>query len=272
MTIDKEFTNRFANAETIEAKTGLHGLPKPSGFAAVGDIEDIEWGGKAVEVWEGIQCDGVIDLYGLIQLIKQDIKEQAARCSSNSNGENQFALCHITVCSNKFIMISPASLANNKDKDIFAAAANEITKSICENIKAKPYLSVFCGEAWTCCIRKSFQEKIECLPEDKKSSLKNAVIEAAVEKFGGISNIPNDHPAIVKYDVLMMSFQFKSKNGSASVLCTIPLHNDPEITHEAFEILSDKVNGSRQEGRFVVDTDHYEIIRNYDKSQFKVMD
>ena len=270
MSIGKEFADRFSSAGTVE-KQNEQGMPKPAGVAFVADIDVFEWGSKAVEVWEGIQDNEVVDLYGLIQLIKQDIKKQADEWASENSGENPLPAGHMTICKNKVVVIRPALPTNSELGGGFAEEATCVAKAICEDIKARPYLSVCFGEVETCCVRNSFQGKIATLPENVRTSVKNQLLKATVDRFDGVGNIPRNHPAIVRCGILLTTFTFTSTNGNAIVVCTAPLRDDPEVDDIACETLCDRER-SHQEGRAVVDAEYHELIRSYDKSQFGTRD
>ncbi len=271
MTIDKEFTSRFVGAGSIEAKTGLQGLPEPSGVAIVQDIKNVEWGAKAMEVWEEINNNESVDVYGLIQLIKKDIKEQSSKWKADNEGDS-FPLLHMTICDKAVINLRPTAIRSSKDKDQFAEALKTISEKICYDLEIKPYMSVLCGEAWSCCLRNSFIKKIECIPQEARSRIIESVLADTMEQFGGISNIPEDHPAVVKYDVMILSFQFKSNNGSAHVMYTSNINDDEEITSDEIEILNDSKETENRGGRFHICTNKYKKIGNYDSSKFKIED
>ena len=269
MTIDKKFISHFANSASFEARTGLEGLPKPSGIAMVQDIEDVEWGGKAMEIWDAIKNKKNTDVYGLVQLIKESIKEKNSKWQDENKGE-PFSLLHMTICDKAVITLSPTRLKGSEDKDEFVIAMNSVTDKLCSELKVKPYMSVLCGEAWCCCLRNSFIKKIESIPEKSRSRISDSLMKHTMDQFGSIEKIPDDHPAIIKYDILMISFQFKSSNGSAHIMCTIPIHNNEEVNHNEIEILSDSNSDCKHEGRFIVCTNNYEKIGNYNSSKFEV--
>jgi hypothetical protein len=271
MTIDKEFTSRFVGAESIEARTGLQGLPEPSGIAMVQDIESVEWGAKAMEVWEEINNNESVDVYGLIQLIKEDIKEQSSKWKADNEGD-PFPLLHMTICDKAVINLRPTAIRNSNDKDNFAEAMKTVSEKICSDLEMKPYMSVLCGEAWSCCLRNSFIKKIACIPQEARSRIIESMLNDTMKQFGGISNIPEDHPAVVKYDIMMLSFQFKSNNGSAHIMYTMPINDDEEVTSDETGILNDSKETEDRGGRFHICTNRYKKIGNYDSSKFKTKD
>lgn len=115
-------------------------------------------------------------------------------------------------------VISPNRLDGIEDKMSFYGCLSELSSDISERMNDRPILVSISSEVWSCSIRKSLESDVVKTARSlgivaDDDELKSELISQAVSKYGSISDIPDDHPYIKKFDAMLFLSGFLTMDG-----------------------------------------------------------
>jgi len=270
MSIDKNINSHFdgINKDTAEVINDAINAPAPTAMCGIIGFDNLEWGEKAKALADAVSNEDDFDLCDLIDDIKKDCIHQIK--GQKDEGE-QFEFVQAIVFDKFLAVIKPMQFRDSDDKDIFMEAVGVIVEKIKEDFDAKPIFTFSYGEAWTCALRKTFAVRLGKAADNRDTI--NRLVKSTVDEFGGIGAIPENHPALKRFDIMMFLSQFNTQKGYASIISTVPmddsvideLHEGHRAIPRAHLVESDDYG--KIEGRMVIDTGGYEKIK-FDISKF----
>lgn len=267
MSIDKNINSHFEgiNKETIG---GSDAAPVPTALVGIIGFDNISWGEKAKALVEAVENGDEFDICDLIKEIKDDCIFQTK--SQKEEGEQTQYIQAILF--DKFLaVIKPIKFGDGDEKDAFMGALSVITEKVKEDFGASPILTFSYGEAWTLGVRKDFGKRLGKIAENEE--VMSRMIETTVEEFGSISEIPEDHPALLRFDILMFLCQFNTDRGYASIFNTTPIDSSvlSKLHNPALAVPKDHLieseSSAKIQGRMVMDTSSYTKLK-FDGSDF----
>ena len=115
-------------------------------------------------------------------------------------------------------IVSPKKLDDIEDKMSFYRCLSKLSSDISEKMNDRPILVSISSEVWSCCIRKSLESDViraarslGIMVDDDE--LKSELINQAVSQYGSISDIPDDHPYVKKFDMMLFLSGFLTMDG-----------------------------------------------------------
>jgi hypothetical protein len=273
MPIDKNINSHFdgINKDTVEVNnSNPSNAPVPTAMCGIIGFDRIEWGEKARALVDAVSNGENFDFCDLIEEIKKDCIYQI-KCHKEDG--MQFEFVQAIVFDKFLLLIKPVQFRNGNDKDTFMKAVVAVSEKIKKDFDAKPIFTFSYGEAWTFALRKTFGIRLGKATKNK--DFMDNLIKSTFDEFGSIGDIPENHPAFKRFDIMMFFSQFNTQKGCGSIISTIPM--DDSVVEELYEgekamprsTLVEYHNTStwKTEGRLVIDTKGYENIK-FDISKF----
>jgi hypothetical protein len=268
MSIDKNINSHFEGINKDAVGSDSNPAPVPTAMVGIVGYDNIEWGDRAKALAEAVANGDDFDLCSLINEIRNDCIFQIK--AQKEEGE-EFQYIQAILFDKFLAVIKPMQFGNSQDKDSFMEAISVITEKVKEDFGANPILTFSYGEAWTLGVRKSFGKRLGKIAENKEAMAR--MVQATVDEFGGISGVPEDHPALLRFDIMMFLCQFNTNKGYASIFNTVPMDESviSKLHDGALAIPRDHLveaeSSARIEGRMVVDTKGYPKLK-FDGSKF----
>ena len=268
MSIDKNINSHFEGINKDAVGSDSNPAPVPTAMVGIVGYDNIEWGDRAKDLAEAVANGDDFDLCSLINEIRNDCIFQIK--AQKEEGE-EFQYIQAILFDKFLAVIKPMQFGSSQDKDSFMEAISVITEKVKEDFGANPILTFSYGEAWTLGVRKSFGKRLGKIAENKEAMAR--MVQATVDEFGGISGVPEDHPALLRFDIMMFLCQFNTNKGYASIFNTVPMDESviSKLHDGALAIPRDHLveaeSSARIEGRMVVDTKGYPKLK-FDGSKF----
>ena len=268
MSIDKNINSHFEGINKDAVGSDSNPAPVPTAMVGIVGYDNIEWGDRAKALAEAVANGDDFDLCSLINEIRNDCIFQIK--AQKEEGE-EFQYIQAILFDKFLAVIKPMQFGSSQDKDSFMEAISVITEKVKEDFGANPILTFSYGEAWTLGVRKSFGKRLGKIAENKEAMAR--MVQATVDEFGGISGVPEDHPALLRFDIMMFLCQFNTNKGYASIFNTVPMDESviSKLHDGALAIPRDHLveaeSSARIEGRMVVDTKGYPKLK-FDGSKF----
>lgn len=268
MSIDKNINSHFEGINKDAVGSDSNPAPVPTAMVGIVGYDNIEWGDRAKALAEAVANGDDFDLCSLINEIRNDCIFQIK--AQKEEGE-EFQYIQAILFDKFLAVIKPMQFGSSQDKDSFMEAISVITEKVKEDFGANPILTFSYGEAWTLGVRKAFGKRLGKIAENREAMAR--MVQATVDEFGGISGVPEDHPALLRFDIMMFLCQFNTNKGYASIFNTVPMDESviSKLHDGALAIPRDHLveaeSSARIEGRMVVDTKGYPKLK-FDGSKF----
>ncbi len=268
MSMDKKINSHFEGINKEAVGSDSDAAPVPTAMVGIIGFDNIQWGDKAKALAEAAANGDDFDICDLINDIKNDCIFQI---KAQKEEEEQFQYVQAILFDKFLAVIKPMQFSNHADKDYFMDAVSAITDKVKEDFGAVPIMTFSYGEAWTLGVRKSFGKRLGKIADNRDAM--DRMIKATVEEFGGISGVPESHPALVRFDIMMFLCQFNTNKGHASIFNTVPMDESvvSKLHDGALAIPRDHLveadTANKIEGRMVVDTTGYVSLK-FDGSKF----
>ncbi len=170
--------------------------------------------------------------------------------------------------------ISPIDFATDDDKSSFFTCLSDLIYEIAEKHEDKPIGSIVVSEAWSCGIRKDREQEIRAYMKEQElredfSHVCDKLIRHAVEVSGGISDLPEDHEYVKKFEVFTVMANFLSMDGPVIVskMRLIDSEVADSIVDGVLEVVNKYSFMSKNVGRIQFDLSEYEPV-NFDEKEF----
>jgi hypothetical protein len=179
-----------------------------------------------------------------------------------------------TLYSGGMSFLSPINFNTDEERAGFYECISDIIYDIGEQREDKPIISLLVAEGWTCSVRRDQEKAIknfmkEKCPDADINKLCESLIASCVDQFGSISDVPEDHPYVKRYEVLSVVAGFLGMDGP--VIATKLQVTDSSVCDQVIggcnEICKNYSIMPRNVGRIQFDLSEYEPV-NFKESEF----
>lgn len=272
MSLNDNLKNHFSTSkeDLFNTKAAINGLPRPSIMAGILTFEDIPNGDYIQEFTKSIMDGEEVDIIPLLSVLRDNCMGLIDMFKEEMGDQESAPLQQLIIFDKFVVFAQSCEITSNKDKELFVKSVEVVVDDISHRMKASPILSIMIGEVWSFQLRKSWCERIKDMPSDAQGVLRKQMIESIYNAYGSISVIPEDHPAVVKFDCFMFFVQFNSDKGSKSAMGMkiIDENKFDEMEDDVRETFHDlKIMGmdSQTSGRLTVDVSKFAKIKIKDE-------
>lgn len=112
----------------------------------------------------------------------------------------------------------PKKFETFEDKVSFYGCLQPLSFEISENMNDRPLLVSISSEVWSCSVRKSIEKDLSKISRSlglglDDSEVKSKIVNFVVGEYGSIGEIPDDHPYVKKFDVMLFLSGFLTMDG-----------------------------------------------------------
>lgn len=276
MSLSNEANSHFnTSAEKIaQTSVAIGGLPQPDVIAAVLSYEGIPDGDFLQQFAEGIMNGEEVDLHRAIGILRDNTMILIDDFKNQMGIEAVAPLQILVLFNNMVAIVSSREIKNNDDKESFMEATKAVIADMSERMKQTPIMAITIGEVWSFQFRKEWIDRLAGMPKHTINNIRKNMTELIYNSYGSISEIPEDHPAVVKFDAFMFLAQFNSENGHSAVMCIKVIdeekldliEGEDKYNLQKFTCINSKENPDSMKGRLTVDVSSFKPIHFSDEN------
>lgn len=270
MSINDAANNHFSTPvdKIAQASAAINGLPQPDLIAAILSYEGIPDGDFLKEFAEGIMNGEEVDLHKAINILRDNTMILIDDFKNQMGIEAVAPLQILVLFNNMAAIISSREIKDNKDKDMFMEATHAVIADMSERMKQTPIMAITIGEVWSFQFRKEWIDNLAGMSEKTVGNIRKNMTQLIYNSYGSISDIPEDHPAVVKFDAFMFLAQFNTEEGHSAVMCVKVIDEDKlslvededRYNLQKLTLINSKENPDSMKGRLTVDVSSFKQI------------
>jgi len=220
MPLNEDVNKHFATNgnDMFTANAAINGLPRPTIMAGVLRFDNTPDGDLIEQFAQSVMAGEEVEVKPILSILRKNCMELIDMFKEESGSEVVAALQQLIVFDKFVVLAQSTEISSNQDKEDFVIAVEAITEDISSKMNATPIMSIMIGEVWSFQLRKSWVERLNDLPKPTQESMKKTTMDKIYSAYGSIANIPEDHPAVVKFDCFMFFAQFNTNGGERAVM------------------------------------------------------